>query len=746
MRYCVLTICCCHLIAVDLLELQAPLTTAFLSAKNLPAQSMAIQAQVFVPDDAPTDLGVGACIKDDDGNWFQLAHPLTLSPGHHHLHFTLDNTANWVSEPNGTRWNAYQSFLGHEYGLFFWSTAQSRSQITIESLRVISHMPQPNTQKNAMILAENTLRDISLGAQNIVCGQRWSLQFTPDIFPDNPYDEQQFLSDLVITDEAQNTFRFPAFFRQPGTFIDRGEHEIMRAEGHVFFEARFRPKKPGRYQAQLHARWGNNANKIIPLPDIIVSGEPSDPYVYVDKKDPRFLSIGRDNPEFFWPVGMNIRSITDPRGTKRTRSQRTPVRIVHAYKAYLDRLALAGGNCAEIWLSSWNLALEWKDQWPGFHGIGAYHEANAERIDQILDYAWGKNIRIIFVVNNHGQASTKADTEWKDSPYNMRNGGPLRSAGATFNDPAAMKLQQRYRRYLVARYADHPAILCWKLWTEMNLTNGSRRNLKTWHQQAFQKWRTLDAYYQHPRTTHWSGDYKVPDRNIVRLPEMDMVAIDAYHKNGFLPHLLYSSTLHSHRGLARYNKPIVVTEYGGNWDACPLPQLRAEHAIGAWCALVSGHASSPHLWWFEWADQNNYWLPFRSISNFIQGEDLRSGNTGKARSVKLDIRDPTNKNRNTHYWARAWARSGSILGYIVDHAWANNGRAQPLHQQQHIIISNNAKTGRMHLQWWDAQRGTIISDSTIHHTGGELRIAIPDFRRHIAFKLKRLPVPKATEL
>ncbi|NRA38395.1 MAG: hypothetical protein HRU15_09665, partial [Planctomycetes bacterium] len=319
--------------------------------------------------------------------------------------------------------------------------------------------------------------------------------------------------------------------------------------------------------------------------------------------------------------------------------------------------------------------------------------------------------------------------------YNKKNGGVIRNAGEMFNNRRAIALQLRHRRYLVGRYADHPAILCWKLWTEINLTQGSRYDLKNWHQAAFKSWQKLDAYYQHPCATHWSSDYNTPDRELVQLHEMDVVAIDAYHRGGGLPNLLYNSTLHPQRGLAQYKKPIVVTEFGGNWDACPLPQLAAEHATGAWCALMSGHGSAPHLWWFEWVDQQDRWRPFQSISNFIKGEDLRGS---RARTVKLNVRNAINYASQRDFWAYAWAKPGCVLGYILDSSWADRGLSPRLFTKHHVIISSAARAGQMQLEWWDAQIGTVISRELIAHKGGVLKLQVPDFRRHIAFKLKRL--------
>ena len=719
--------------------LQAPLSTYAYADGRIDTDAQAIQAQIHIPDDAPADLGVGAFIKDDDGNWFQLPYQAQLHPGHQHLHFSLAQQEAWQSEPGLSFWDPYHQHLAHEYGLYFWSASESRSAITIHEIRsvVSSSVPPEKTY---------TLQDINWDhyqaeQQRIFyqTGQRFEVRCRLDPMPINPYDDGQCKLELLIREPgSEHDLVFQGFYKQDIAFSDRGDDEVSQRNGKAYFAARFRPMKPGAYQAHIRATWTDadqeSNSRSYALPPMIVDGPVSDPYVRVDAADPRFLSVGTGSREFIWPIGINIRSVTDIRGTKRTKSNPTPDRGIFSYKAYIDRYANAGATNIELWLSSWNFALEWLNEWPGFHGVGAYHEANAERIDQVLDYAWSRGMRVIFVINNHGQASTSADAEWEHSPYNKRNGGPIHQAGEMFKNEEAIALQQRHRRYLVARYADHPAILCWKLWTEMNLTRGSRPNLKNWHKQAFDDFHRLDFYYRHPCTSHWSGDYNVPDRELVKLPEMDMIAIDAYHRGRFLPQLLNHSTLHEHRGLARFEKPVVVTEFGGNWDACPLPQLQAEHACGFWAALMSGHASSPHLWWFEWVDQENLWLPYRAMNRFIQGEDLRNP---KARSVKLDLRNKDDQQIGKDIWSRAWAMPGYILGYCVDFEWADKGTSQALHQQLSIVISKQTRAGTLLLEWWDPQTGNIIGKHTFEHAGGELRIQLPDFRRHLAFKLKR---------
>ncbi len=726
--------------------LRAPLGTFMQASTHLPAQAQAIQALVKIPDDAPQDLGVGAFLKDDDGNWFQLPHTSTLKPGLHHLHFAISLDEPWQSEPAIDIWDPYLHSLAVNYGLFFWSEETNNASIEILQLRAVIHdFPSPETLPQFHTLQfDNIHSDVVTGAQycHAKTGERWTMQCQPTPMPSNPYDSDLFSLEMQVTG-PDGSYSIPGYYQKPLTIIDGGDRDRAVASGAAAFHIRFRPRLPGTYQLTLLGIWNKDSDSeqrcCVPLPDLQVSGAPWDDFIRVDKNDKRYFRVGV-NDDFHWPLGLNIRSVTDPRGTQRTNSQITPERIVHAYKAYFDRLALAGGNNVEIWMASWNVGLEWLDDWPGFHGIGAYNEANAQRLDEILDYAYSKGIRVILVINNHGQASFKTDREWSYSPFNADNGGPLTEAKDFFTHPVPLHAQQERRRYIVARYADHPAILCWKLFSEMNLTDMARNGvdgpaqMRKWHANAFDAWRALDIY-DHPVTSHWSGDYRTPYRELVALPNMDFTAIDAYHGrrggNGrLLANIMYDSTLHKEYGLSAFNKPLVVTEFGASAGAGPEPQLIAEHMSGPWAALMSGHASSPHLWWFEWTDQGDRWHPYRAIHNYLAGEDFRST---EARCVFLDIKD-----QDTHsIWCRAWFKPKMIYAYLLDWNWGFDGTQAPLHQAIEIRIGNKVQAGRFELEWWDASLGVCLSRTQIQHQTGPLVISSPAFRRHLAFKLRR---------
>ena len=390
-------------------------------------------------------------------------------------------------------------------------------------------------------------------------------------------------------------------------------------------------------------------------------------------------------------------------------------------------------NGREIWLASFNLGLEWIADWPEFRGLGRYNMANANRLDAILDKCHELDITVNFVIHNHGAGSNRTDREWQNSPYNKENGGPFASPASLFTDPLAMKLFDHHRRYIVGRWSGHPAVLGWKLWSEVNLT-AAGNNVVSWHDHATKAWRQVDPYHR-PTTSHWAGDYKNPHRGVVSLPLLDYICIDAYHgRSTLITELLFHSTAHPTRGLAAFNKPLLVTEYGGGSGGGTAMQLQAELIQGPFAAVPAGLAGTPMTWWVEFVDQRDFWSPFIAINRFMQGEDLRATKTSPARSIRLAAQAGESERE---LFAAAWARPGRLLGYLVDAEWGRSGLGDEDIADSHIVIAKNAKPGNIRIEWWDADTGEIITIEQRQHEGGELNISPQKWRRHLAWKLIR---------
>ncbi len=717
-------------------RLCAPLATV-VAAPAAPAGDKLLTADVAVPRDAPADLGVGAYVCDRDGHWFQRILPGALAPGRHRVEFPLGADELLTSEPNRALWLPDESQVSLRAGLFFYSASSSRATLAVDDLRVVADQPRGGAAPNVAIahrLLETALDGMSGdGAAHIASGERWCLRAQPQPFPANPYDASEFSLDLVVTGPDGAQRRIAGFFQQPMAERDRGDREVLAPSGAGSFMVRFRPARAGHYALRLEARWRDGAVVAQALPDLVADGVSRQAYAAVDAADPRFFSLrssGAADGAFWWPVGLNLHSPYDLRSRDALGTRLTPDRGSLVYDAMFDRLAAAGGDACEIWMSSWNVGLEWRSDWPGFQGMGRYNQGNAWKLDAILDHALARGIRVNLVINNHGQASANADREWKDNPWNSALGGPIDHPIDMFADPAALAGQERLRRYIIARYADHPAILGWKLWSEVDLTAARGEVAWRWHEQAAARWHALDGY-RHPVTTHWAGDFRRVNPAVAVLPGIDYLCIDAYrHANAngawrLLADILSDSTVYPGRGLAMYGKPILTTEFGAGSGASPEPCRLVDHLTGAWAALVSGHAGAPMLWWFEWVDQGERWQPFIAIRSFIGGEDLRGGRSAALDATPDDL------------WARCWVRQGRLLGYLLDRRWGADGSAHGEIAGATVTIGGQVGAGSLRLEWWNADSGELMSTREFYHPGGALALSAPTFARHIAFKLGR---------
>ena len=727
--------------------LQAPLSTMLAVPGNVPAHPDALLATVVVPEDAPADLGVTAWVSDDEGRWHQTIHPQRLHPGTHELTFGIGPDASLHAEGHAGSWSAREHARIHRCGLSFFSQTDSRAVVEVMQMQVRAGGTHAS---EAASTQSRDLRDLRIeGAEwttdglTISTGERLQLSVRPAQLPPNPCDPEQFLLKAHITDPDGAVQVYEGFYHEPQVLIDRGDYEDGIPAMGGRYSLRFRPARPGRYQLELETDAVGGATRM-PLPDLIVTGPARDDYVRVDALDPRFFVTGQgvDKPEWFWPVGVNARSVWDTRAVECVGSRLSPDRRWHAYEAYLERWQAAGITAVEVWMSSWNLALEWRDDWNDYPGFGRYSQVNAERLDRLLDAAWQRGIRVILVINNHGQASVRADAEWKDNPYNtqIRDGGtpgPVPSAEEFWSHPAALAGQDRMRRYIIARWADHPAVMSWKLWSEQNLTAASDADKRRWHTEATKRWKSLD-HYGHPVTTHWSSNYHRPDRYIVAMPTLDFACINAYHGRKpnrqpiMLADLLWDGLHDPGEGLGAFGKPIVITEYGGSHRACPEPQLLAEHSFAPWVTLMTGYGTGPMLWWFEWVDQRVLYQPYGAISRYLAGEDLRSQKDDAASARTLLA-----KTAGLKLWCRAWVRPGRVLGYLLDPQWGFDGLADPVRDASKITVGRSVSAGTMMLQWWDADKGELLSEEQLEHGGGQLLLRPPSFQRHIAFKLWR---------
>lgn len=704
--------------------LRAPLTTVVTLGETLEGEHDLL-VEVTVPANAPADLGLGTWRADRTGRWFQRVHAGVLTPGRHHLRFALGSGELLQSEGHLGRWSACAAAESGHVGLFCFASMPSPGTLT-----VITRVVEPAVRAvTAAAFTDLTLDGWDGQVARGVTGQRWALHLRPTPYPADPFDPQIFRVELEVSEPDGTRRRFAGFHDQPVQRHDQGNREIFTAVGAPRFSVRFRPRMAGVHHLRLLTASHGGSERVSELADLLVSGSGGDGITRIDREDPRFFSV---DGRFIWPLGHNLHSTYDTRSVGCLRSKLTVDRGSFVREVLLERLAANGGTGCETWLSAWNLGLEWNPQWPGYHGIGRYHEGHAWAFDRFLDQAERLGVRVNVSIFNHGMArdGEAAEMEWPYHPYNIRNGGWLEAPAGLFTDERAFTLQQRLFRYLTARYGDSPAVLGWKLWAEVNLAHAPNAVVVDWHRRASIALSAADPYGR-AVTSHWCGDWRSADRAIAAIPAIGYLTIDAYHGPAIaLPGLLCQSTrdpLTPRLGLADLGKPVVVTEFGGSSGACASARMEAEHASGPWVGLVSGHAAAPMLWWFEWIDQGERYGVYRALSRFIAGEDLR-GRDAACVAPTLSIAGET-------LWCRAWLNRSRWLGYAIDPAWSIAGGESRLWNGGTLTLDRDLPAGDLEVEWWDADSGERLIATRIAHGGGRPCFAVPAFRRHIAFKI-----------
>lgn len=680
---------------------------------EMPTGRRVLGGHLRVPADAPSDLGHGAWVADRHGRWFQRDLG-PLSPGSHRLRVGLGAEDPLHSEPGLARWGPEQAAVATRAGLYFYSAQHSRVRIGLHDLH-LDH--EPNTSRPSAPVLLGLDWD-----QHMRSGQRWQLRCRVEPRPDNPYDPDEFTLEAEVTRPDGLIETVAAFWYQPMRRRDAGHVEELQDYGPAHFRIRYHPRQGGRHRVALILRDSEGTVQRHSLGDIPGDGPAVDPYVRIDAEDPRFFTVAG---EWWWPIGLNIRSVNDLRSQQRLGTRLSPDRGSLAYAAFIDRLAAAGGDAIEVWMSSWNLALEWRAGWPGYHGLGRYHQGHAWRLDQVLDHAASRGVRVLLVLNNHGQAAPRNDREWPENPLSPYRGGPLSEPAEVWSSPEAMHWQDRVRRYVVARWAGHPALMGWKLWSEINLTAGSAEVKRDWHARAGADLARRDPY-GHLVTTHWAGSYRSADPLMLALPAISFSTINAYHGNDqFSANLVWQSSQNSERGLARIGQPVLIVEYGGQWSAGAHEVILAGHRGGGWGALVGGLGGSPWLWWWEWVDQHGHWQPYGALRRFIANEDPRGG------EAEIPLCEPS------ALWARTWRTGDRRLGYLTDPDWAQGGGEGQAWEGVVVQLPGEITAGNWVVAWWDADAGRERHRQHLWHPGGTLQLEPPPWRRHLAFKLWR---------
>jgi len=455
-----------------------------------------------------------------------------------------------------------------------------------------------------------TITKLTQNGSTIGKYEKFEITFALDREYSNPFDLN--IVDITVDIRKPNGGKAAvgAFYYKEYDFDSDGNY----INGHnPCWKMRFAPAQSGVYkvnQIRIIDQNGTYTSEPNITFTCVESGKKG--FIRVDAKNPAFMKY--DNGDTVLNIGQNI-GWNDGR--------------IHGWKWYLTKLHKAGANWVRLWMCRYGTdagtLLEWKKGSYGeyFEGAGKLSMQIAQRIDKYVEIAEQNEIAIQLALQHHGQFSTTANPDWNDNPYRTQAGGWINNPALFFTDAEAIRLTKNKYRYIVARWGHSPAIFAWELFNEVQFTNGWRKNQQdvvNWHETMAKYIHSIDPY-EHPVTTssHGSGFEKLWE-----LPDINLVQ----------EHFYGNDTIHIFERtaaiLARYNKPVIMAEFGlgGNPEGKPQKEPMGtqlaeglEMHNGIWSSFFV--KSSGHMWWWDnYIDPCNLYGAYTAMAVYAKNENL----------------------------------------------------------------------------------------------------------------------------
>lgn len=738
--------------------------------------SGAFSFEIFIPADAPEGVQTAIWIKDADFWWFQKLHEATLRPGRWNtVSFPFDQpeaTSHveqlakhfWQGVGHSKPWDRQGLSRIREIGLRFVTSSDYIGDVVIAN---IGGRPERRAEPRPPRIG-----NFQVNARHVPRYRLFEITFDLDKGYENPFSPEQINIVATFTAPSGKTAQATGFIFQ--------DYERRRTEGRSFtynyqrksdlrvtvheveelvpvgapcWKVRFTPTEPGEYTYVL--RVTDEVGETATAPRRFTC-TPSDEkgFVRISPRNPSCFEF--DNGEPFFPIGLNLHSSYDIRYRRLAGRGLEPTdERSFFYERMLSNLSANGANLAEVWCSAWGYALEWLDDWYGFDGLGRYNLMNAWRLDTLLEHARRTDMRILLVYKNHGQFSDRVDPEWYKSPYNARNGGFLRSVNGVFTSRRALKNQQRELRYLMARYGHSPNIFCFEILSETDLAGGYGWSYRS---STFRRWLRRIATYvrehdpnDHLITNHYSGYYRVADKKVFQMPEIDFAVCDGY-RNGYDLPTLFAKTAEMAAG---FTKPIMITEFGGDWYGGSRTMLEDDLHAGLWLSwTLRWFGGAALTWWYEFVDDYRLYFHYRAFAAYAAGEDRRDpalqNTVAQARDAATGAEVPLGavllkSDARAYVWVfhtEVYAETDYLRTYPSRSIFDMPGR-HPSAVSGAILDVKKMRPGTYLVEYWDTRTGKVIATRTIA-AARTLRVPLPKVSRDIALKINPAPPGEGT--
>jgi len=541
----------------------------------------------------------------------------------------------------------------------------------------------------------------------------------------NPFDPAQADLRVRFTSATSKTVVVPAFWYQD--FVTTTLTTTLQLKGTPSWRVRFTPAEAGKWRAQAELAQPELVSS--PITFTVVPSATAPGFIRINSQNPRYFAFDQGAPNnFYFPIGLNV-----------AWSTQQSAGALQDYEHWLEQLSRNGGNIARVWMAAWSFGIEWSDT-----GLGNYTERQQQAwlLDQVFQLAEKHHVYILLTLINHGPFSKSVNPEWDANPYNVANGGMLKEPEEFATNPQAKAYFKRRLRYIAARWGYSPNLFAWEWWNEVNWTAlGSDERLGPWISEMTKELQQFDPYQHLVSTSYANGT----NTHLWQMPVLSFAQQHDYTGND--PLREFKNAFVDITKTAP-NKPLLMAEHGFSPadadSALVFEQMQLHNGI--WTAPFTGYAGTAMYWWWDTLiEQKNLWTEFKSIADFMQGENLATLQVMTANIAPKGAQALALQNA-TH--ALVWVRSD---GYGNDAAQAAYSKAikqaiktkVPLKEWkyepplvEHLTLTlAGLKDGNYTVRWFSPFNDQWGSTSVAQVKNGKLMLPVPALQRDLAVKI-----------
>ena len=398
----------------------------------------------------------------------------------------------------------------------------------------------------------------------------------------------------------------PAFFYQSYKRNLTSNAETFQKDGNSIWKIRFSPITTGTYSLTIKATDSSGKTASTNSIQFTCAKSISQGFIRINKKDTRYFAF--DKGMQYFPIGANI-CWGSSKGT-------------YDYDSWLPKYSAAGCNYFRLWLAPgpWvTCGLEKTSKPEDRYGVGKFDQADAWRLDYIMDLAAKNNQYVMLCIDSYNTLRKKIDGSypfWEESPLNAANGGLLAEPIDFWTNPEMARVYRNKLRYLTARYGWSTDVLSWEFWNEVDIVSPSAfdaEKITQWHIQMSDYLRKIDNW-KHLQTTSFA--FSEGMSKILSLPQIDYTQTHNYGSRNIAEALSNWQLQHE-----KYNKPHIIAEFGADAagsDSVVDPSGIALHN-GLWASVLSGGSGSAMSWWWDnHIDPHNLYTHYSALSKFLK--------------------------------------------------------------------------------------------------------------------------------